>query len=104
MQTSVHSDKWERTQQSCSGIGIIDRSQRGAAAVTIDQLIGELQRHKDQYGGACRVLMTWEGTVREIAPANIYPEAAADLWDSPEHDGSVLLIDAEAYPESRPSQ
>jgi hypothetical protein len=104
MQPSVNSNKLERTQKSCSGIGIIDRSQRGAAAVTIDQLIQELQRHRDQHGGSCRVLMTWEGTVREIAPANIYPEAAADLWDSPEQDGSVLLIDAEAYPESHPPQ
>ena len=51
--------------------------------MTIDQLIQELQRHRDQHGGSCRVLMTWEGTVRELAPANIYPEAAADLWDGP---------------------
>ena len=72
--------------------------------MTIDQLIEELQRHRDRHGGSCHVLMTWEGTVREIAPANIYPEAAEDLWDSPEHHGSVLLIDAEAYPESHQTQ
>jgi hypothetical protein len=104
MQTSIHSNELERNQKTCSGIGIVSRSQRGATALTIDELIQELQRHRDRQGGSCRVLISWEGTVRDIAPANIYSEAAEDLWDDPAQDGTVLLIDAEACPEPRNTQ
>ena len=63
--------------------------------MSIDELIGELQRHKNHHGGGCPVMVTWEGALRDIRPADIYPEDADALWLDHVRMERVLLIDAD---------
>jgi hypothetical protein len=64
--------------------------------VSIDELIRHLERHKNDHGGSCPVMVSWEGSVRDINPDDIYPEEAEAFWLETDHLKHVLLIDVDA--------